>query len=122
MLDGGHAEQDEQTVTSDGREVVRLVTRFGLRDEDGVIDAVCIMATDVTERRVEERTKRERLQCSETIYRHLRSAGSFCTATDRASELVGADCDRAPDQDAQGAAAKERSPPQRSFRLPSALT
>jgi PAS domain S-box-containing protein len=71
VLDGGHAEQDEQTVTSDGREVVRLVTRFGLRDEDGVIDAVCIMATDVTERRVEERTKRERLQCSETIYSAL---------------------------------------------------
>jgi PAS domain S-box-containing protein len=72
VFGGGEAEQDEQTtVTQDGRERVWLVTRFGLRDEDGVIDAVCSVSTDVTERRVEERTKRERLQCSELIYSAL---------------------------------------------------
>jgi PAS domain S-box-containing protein len=71
VLDGGHVEHDEQMVTSDGRECVRLVTRFGLRDDDGVIDAVCIVSTDVTERRVEERITRERLQCSESIYSAL---------------------------------------------------
>jgi PAS domain S-box-containing protein len=71
VLDGGPSAQEEQTVTRDGRESVRLVTRFALRDEDGVIDAVCIVSTDVTERGGEERTKRERLQCSEMIYAAL---------------------------------------------------
>lgn len=71
VFDGGVAEQDEHTVIQDGRERVWLVTRFALRDEQGVIDAVCSVSTDVTERRVEERTKRERLQCSELIFSAL---------------------------------------------------
>jgi PAS domain S-box-containing protein len=72
VLDGGEAGQDEQTtVAQDGRDRVWLVTRFGLRDEEGVIDAVCSVSTDVTERRMEERTKRERLQCSALIYSAL---------------------------------------------------
>ena len=71
VLDGRHTAQEEQTVTRDGRERVRLITRFALRDEGGVIDAVCTVSTDVTERREEERHKRERLQCSELIYSAL---------------------------------------------------
>lgn len=68
VLNGGEAEQEEQTVTRDGRECVLLVTRFALRDEDGAIDAVCIASTDITERRLDEQAKRDRLECSELIY------------------------------------------------------
>ena len=71
VLDGGSAVHEEQIVMRDDRECVRLITRYALRDDDGLIDAVCIVSTDVTERRLEERTKRERLQCSELIYSAL---------------------------------------------------
>lgn len=71
VLDGGSSVHEEQIVTRDDRECVRLITRYALRDDDGLIDAVCIVSTDVTERRLEERTKRERLQCSELIYSAL---------------------------------------------------
>lgn len=68
VLDGGSVAEDEQTITRDGRQCVLLTSRFALRDENGVIDAVCIASTDITERRIEELAKRERLQCSELIY------------------------------------------------------
>jgi PAS domain S-box-containing protein len=68
ILDGGSAAQEEQTTTRDGQQRVLLTSRFALRDEDGVIDAVCIASTDITERRAEEDAKRDRLQCSELIY------------------------------------------------------
>jgi PAS domain S-box-containing protein len=71
VLDGGSAVHEEQTAMRDGRECVRLITRYALRDDDGMIDAVCTVSTDVTERRVEERHKRERLQCSELMYSAL---------------------------------------------------
>jgi PAS domain S-box-containing protein len=68
VLDGGQSVQEERTVTQDGQESVMLITRFALRDEAGRIDSVCSVATDITERRLEEQTKSERLQCSELIY------------------------------------------------------
>jgi PAS domain S-box-containing protein len=71
VLDGGSAAEEEQTITRDGQDRLLLVNRFALRDEDGAIDAVCVVSTDVTERRLEERSKRERLQCSELIYSAL---------------------------------------------------
>ena len=71
VLDGGQSSQEEETVVRDGRERVFLITRFPLLDEDGVIHGVCAASTDITERRVEERSKRERLECSELIYSAL---------------------------------------------------
>jgi EAL domain-containing protein (putative c-di-GMP-specific phosphodiesterase class I) len=71
VLDGGHAAQDEMTTVRDDRERVLLTTRFPLFDDDGAIHAVCIASTDITERRLEERVKRERLECSELIYSAL---------------------------------------------------
>jgi len=71
VLDGGQSSQEEETIVRDGRERVFLITRFPLLDEDGVIHGVCAASTDITERRVEERSKRERLECSELIYSAL---------------------------------------------------
>ena len=71
VLDGGESIQEEETVLGDGPQRVFLTTRFPLRDEHGEVDAVCVMSSDITERRVEERCKRERLQCSELIYSAL---------------------------------------------------
>jgi PAS domain S-box-containing protein len=71
VLDGGQVPQEEMTTVRDGRERVFLTTRFPLLDEDGEIHAVCIASTDITERRLEERIKRERLECSELIYAAL---------------------------------------------------
>jgi PAS domain S-box-containing protein len=71
VLDTGHSSQEEKVSVHDGQEQVLLITRFPLLDEDGVIHGVCIASTDITERRVEERLKRERLQCSELIYSAL---------------------------------------------------
>ena len=71
VLDGGQSSQEEETVVRDGHERVFLITRFPLLDEDGVIHGVCAASTDITERRVEERSKRERLECSELIYSAL---------------------------------------------------
>jgi PAS domain S-box-containing protein len=68
VLAGGQAAQEEETLMRNGQERVILRTRFPLLDEHGQIHAVCIAATDITERRLEERAKRERLQCSELIY------------------------------------------------------
>jgi PAS domain S-box-containing protein len=74
VLDGGQAVQDEETIVLDGKERVLLRTRFPLLDEDGAVHAVCQASTDITERRLEERSKRERLQCSEMIYSALAQA------------------------------------------------
>jgi PAS domain S-box-containing protein len=71
VLDSGDATQEEQTIRRDGQERVLLITRFPLRDEHGKIDAVCAASTDITERRLEERARRERLQCSEMIHSAL---------------------------------------------------
>jgi PAS domain S-box-containing protein len=71
VLDGGKTIIEEETISHDGRERVFLTTRFPLLDEHGEIHAVCVMSSDITERRVEERCKRERLQCSELIYSAL---------------------------------------------------
>ena len=71
VLDGGGAIQEEETILRDGQERVFLTMRFPLLDEHGEIHAVCVMSTDITERRLEERSKRERLQCSALIYSAL---------------------------------------------------
>ena len=71
MLDGAPPSQEEETISLDGKEHVFLRTRFPLLDEHGEIHAVCIASTDITERRLEELARRERLQCSEQIYSAL---------------------------------------------------
>ena len=71
VIDTGLSSQEEKVSVQDGQEQVLLITRFPLLDEDGVIHGVCVASTDITERRIEERRKRERLQCSELIYSAL---------------------------------------------------
>jgi PAS domain S-box-containing protein len=71
VLDGGETTQEEETILGDALQRVFLTTRFPLLDEHGEIDAVCVMSSDITAHRVEERCKRERLQCSEQIYSAL---------------------------------------------------
>jgi PAS domain S-box-containing protein len=71
VLDGGPSSQEEETISLRGEEHVFLRTRFPLLDEHGEIHAVCIASTDITERRLQELAKRERLQCSEQIYSAL---------------------------------------------------
>ena len=71
VLDDGQILQEEQTVLRDGRESVYLTIRFPLLDEHSEVQAVCTMSTDITERRVEERSRRERLECSELIHSAL---------------------------------------------------
>jgi PAS domain S-box-containing protein len=71
VLEGGSAAPEEETITRDGQPCVLLISRFALRDQDGVIDAVCIASTDITERRLEEHAKRDRSQCGELIYSAL---------------------------------------------------
>jgi PAS domain S-box-containing protein len=67
VLDGGQPVQEEITALRNGQQRMFLTVRFPLFDEQGAIQAVAGMSTDVTERRLEERSKRERLQCSEQI-------------------------------------------------------
>jgi EAL domain-containing protein (putative c-di-GMP-specific phosphodiesterase class I) len=71
MLEGAETTQEEEMISRDGRERLYLTTRFPLLDENGDVHAVCEASTDITERRLEERSRRERLQCSELIYSAL---------------------------------------------------
>jgi PAS domain S-box-containing protein len=71
VLEGGGTTQEEQMISRDGHERLYLTTRFPILDENGDIHAVCEASTDITERRLEEAAKRERLQCSELIYSAL---------------------------------------------------
>lgn len=71
VLEGGGSTQEEEMISRDGRERLYLTTRFPLLDENGDIHAVCEASTDITDRRIEEAAKRERLQCSELIYSAL---------------------------------------------------
>jgi len=71
VLDGGATIQEEEEILRGTQARVFLTTRFPLLDERGEIHAVGVMSTDITERRLEERSKRERLQCSELIYSAL---------------------------------------------------
>jgi PAS domain S-box-containing protein len=68
---GGQTTQEEETALRDSQERVFLTTRFPLRDHHGEVQAVGVMSTDITERRREERFKRERLECSERIHSAL---------------------------------------------------
>jgi PAS domain S-box-containing protein len=71
VLDSGVSSQQETTTVRDQKEQVLLITRFPLLGEDGLIRGVCTASTDITERRAEERSRRERLQSSELIYSAL---------------------------------------------------
>jgi PAS domain S-box-containing protein len=71
VLEDGETIQEDETILRDGQERVYLTTRFPLLDENGDIHAVCAASTDITERRLEESSRRERLQCSELIYSAL---------------------------------------------------
>jgi PAS domain S-box-containing protein len=71
VLDSGEVLQEEAAALRNGHERVFLTVRFPLFDQQGGIEAVCAMSTDITERRLEERSRRERLQCSELIYAAL---------------------------------------------------
>jgi PAS domain S-box-containing protein len=71
VLDGAGPTQDESTLVRDGTERVYLTTRFPLLDDRGQVNAVCCSSTDITERRGEERAKRERLQSSVQIHEAL---------------------------------------------------
>jgi PAS domain S-box-containing protein len=71
VLDSGVTSHQETTTVRDQQEQVLLITRFPLRGEDGLIRGVCTASTDITERRGEERSRRERLQSSELIYSAL---------------------------------------------------
>jgi PAS domain S-box-containing protein len=71
VLEDGQVLQEETTVKRNGQERVLLTVRFPLLDEQGAIEAVGAMSTDITERQLEERSKRELLQCSELIHAAL---------------------------------------------------
>jgi PAS domain S-box-containing protein len=71
VLDGGEAVQEEEATWRDGQERVFLTVRFPLLDEQGAVQAMCGMSTDITDRRLEERSRRERLECSERIHSAL---------------------------------------------------
>ena len=71
VLEDGQILQEEETLVHDGRERVYLTTRFPLLDEHGEAQAVGAMSTDITERRREERSRYERLECSERIHSAL---------------------------------------------------
>jgi PAS domain S-box-containing protein len=71
VLDGGGPIQDEETLLHDGRQRMYLTTRFPLLDDCGEVNAVCCSSLDITERREEEYTRRERLQSSVQIHEAL---------------------------------------------------
>jgi PAS domain S-box-containing protein len=71
VLDGHGPQQDEDTVWRDDAKRVYLTTRFPLTDDSGQVNAVCCTSIDITERRDEERAKRERLQSSAQIHEAL---------------------------------------------------
>jgi PAS domain S-box-containing protein len=71
VLDGYGPLQDEDTLWRNDTERVYLTSRFPLMDDSGQVNAVCCTSTDITERRDEERAKRERLQSSAQIYEAL---------------------------------------------------
>jgi PAS domain S-box-containing protein len=71
VLDGHGPVQDEDTMWRDETERVYLTTRFPLLDDSGEVNAVCCTSTDITERRDQERAKRERLQSSAQIHEAL---------------------------------------------------
>ncbi len=71
VLEAGQVIQEEEETVHDGQARVFLTVRFPLLNEHSEIQAVCCMSTDITERRLEERSRRERLECSERIHSAL---------------------------------------------------
>ena len=74
VLGGGGPTQHEETLTRNGVERVYLTTRFPLFDDAGEVNAVCCSSVDVTDRREEERVKRDRLQSSVQIHEAMAQA------------------------------------------------
>ena len=71
VLDSGRSSLQETAVLEGSQRRVILTTRFPLPNAAGVVDAVCLAATDITERRAEEHAKRERLEYAAMIYSAL---------------------------------------------------
>lgn len=71
VLDRGETIQEDETLVRNGRQRTFVSLRFPLPNDRGEIDAMCIMSTDITERRGEEHARRERLQCSADIHAAL---------------------------------------------------
>ncbi|HET9125065.1 MAG TPA: EAL domain-containing protein [Solirubrobacteraceae bacterium] len=71
VIDSGCSSREETAVREGSHLRVILTTRFPLANAAGEIDAVCLAATDITERRAEEHSRRERLECSEMVYSAL---------------------------------------------------
>jgi PAS domain S-box-containing protein len=68
VLDGAGPTQDEDSLVREGHQRVYLTSRFPLLDDAGQVSAVCCSSVDITERRDEERARRERLE-SEVLIR-----------------------------------------------------
>ena len=71
VLQGGWVAPEEERMVLEGQERIMVRTRFPLRDEAGEIHGICVTLTDVTEHRLEEHLKRDRLECSELVYSAL---------------------------------------------------
>ncbi|QLA18765.1 PAS domain-containing sensor histidine kinase [Desulfolutivibrio sulfoxidireducens] len=67
VFDSGRPGRRRESVVTAGRMAIAAVTLFPLRDEKGRIDAVCAIASDVTERHAAE----EALRYSEEKYRSI---------------------------------------------------
>ena len=71
VLDGAGATQDEDTLSRHGLQRVYLTSRFPLLDDAGQVSGVCCSSVDITDRRDEERSRRESLQSSVQIHEAL---------------------------------------------------
>jgi PAS domain S-box-containing protein len=71
VLESGEASQEEEMLVRGDQQRAFLTLRFPLFDDDLAVQSVCSMSTDISERRDEERTKQERLQCSVDIHAAL---------------------------------------------------
>jgi PAS domain S-box-containing protein len=71
VLESGEASQKEEMLVRGDQQRAFLTLRFPLFDDDLAVQSVCSMSTDITERRDEERTRQERLQCSVEIHAAL---------------------------------------------------
>jgi PAS domain S-box-containing protein len=60
VLRTGDPVEREAVVDQDGEDRVHLTVKFALRDDDGVVCAVCTVLSDITERRGREAERRDR--------------------------------------------------------------
>ena len=72
VIESGVSSQEEElSMTTTAGSGFVSISRFPLPNADGAIDAVCVAATDITDRHAEDRRQRERLECSALIYSAL---------------------------------------------------